>query len=60
MIKIKWGVLVMKKINYVYDEEFKTDKGNNSKEELINIFNEKYFSIIKKLERENLITSIDK
>lgn len=42
------------KINYIYKEEFKTNKENASTNELIRIFNEKFFKTIMKIEKYDL------
>lgn len=39
------------KCNYLYSEEFKTNKENVSEEELKNIFNKKFFKTIIKIEK---------
>lgn len=41
------------KIIYTYTEEIKTNVENPTEEELINIFNEKFFKTIMKIEKEN-------
>ncbi len=40
-----------KKINYNYNEEFKTTKNNPTEQELKEIFNKKYFNYIKRIEK---------
>lgn len=41
------------KCNYIYSEEFKTNKEKISEEELKNIFNKKIFKTIIKIEKFN-------
>lgn len=42
-----------KKVKYIYEEEFKTDIDNPSLEELIDIFNNKFYKTIMKIEKSN-------
>lgn len=46
------------KINYIYKEEFKTNKKNVTTSELIKIFNEKFFKTIMKIEKYDFDSSI--
>lgn len=41
------------KVIYIYTEEFKTNIENPTEEDLINIFNEKFFKTIMKIEKDN-------
>ncbi len=43
-----------KKINYTYTEEIKTNIEKPTEEQLINLFNEKFFKTIMKIEKENI------
>lgn len=38
---------------FIYKEEFKTDLKNSKEEQLIKIFNEKFFKTIMKIEKDN-------
>ncbi len=40
-----------KKIKYIYSEEFKTNIENATEEDLIRLFNEKFFKTIMKIEK---------
>lgn len=42
-----------KKTIFIYKEEFKTDLKNPTEEQLIKIFNEKFFKTIMKIEKDN-------